>query len=302
MQEVAISALDGYPLGLSRFPAAGSGEGVVIIAGATGVAQRFYRRFAETAAKRGLETWTFDYRGVGRSAPSSLKYFRMSYFDWAELDLSAVIEHVADIHRAPVLLVGHSYGGHAIGLLPRTAQLEKVVTFGTGAGWDGWMPPLERLRVKLLWNVIGPLLVRSTGYLAWKRLGLGEDLPRDLFLQWRRWCQWPRYFFDDPALPALAERFAQVTTPIRAVNATDDAWAMPASRDAFMAAYKNAPVDLETVNPRDWNLKKIGHIGYFRPEAAALWEPNLRWLIDGRQNVSAAAIPVTVNTNAAQNT
>jgi len=279
MQELVLSALDGYPLGVTCFPAAGSGEGALVVAGATGVAQRFYRRFAETAAEHGFETWTFDYRGVGRSAPSTLRNFRMNYLDWAELDLSAVIQHVASIHRAPVAMVGHSYGGHAVGLLPRPDQLKKVVTFGTGAGWHGWMPPLERLRVKILWNVIGPALVHSTGYLAWKRLGLGEDLPRDLFLQWRRWCRWPRYFFEDPELPDLAERFAQVTTPIRAVNATDDAWAMPISRDAFMAAYKNAPVERVTVNPGDFGLTGIGHIGYFRPEASALWESNLNWLI-----------------------
>jgi predicted alpha/beta hydrolase len=110
---------------------------------------------------------------------------------------------------------------------------------------------------------------------------MGEDLPRDLFLQWRRWCQWPRYFFDDPDLPGLAEQFAAVRTPIRAVNAMDDRWAPPASRDAFMAAYRNAAVDAVTLEPRALGVASVGHLGYFRPPLASLWQDTLDWLRAG---------------------
>jgi predicted alpha/beta hydrolase len=175
-------------------------------------------------------------------------------------------------------MVGHSYGGHAFGLLPGHERVQRLATFATGAGWHGWMPPLERLRVKLLWNVVGPLLVRTTGYLAWSRLGLGEDLPRDVYLQWRRWCQWPRYFFEDPELPGLAEQFARVRIPIRAINATDDKWAPPASRDAFMAAYTGAQLECFTLEPGSIGMAAIGHMDYFRPQAVKLWAQTLDWL------------------------
>lgn len=62
------------------------------------------------------------------------------------------------------------------------------------------MSPGERLRVTIMWRVLGPLIVKAKGYLAWSLLGMGEDLPRDVFYQWRHWCQWPRYVFDDPGL------------------------------------------------------------------------------------------------------
>jgi predicted alpha/beta hydrolase len=99
-----------------------------------------------------------------------------------------ILDLVAARGDAPLRMVGHSYGGHALGLLPNHPQVQRLVTFATGAGWHGWMPPLERLRVHALWRVIGPLLVHTRGYLAWSALGLGEDLPRDVFYQWRRWC------------------------------------------------------------------------------------------------------------------
>jgi predicted alpha/beta hydrolase len=55
--------------------------------------------------------------------------------------------------------------------------VQRLATFATGAGWHGWMPPLERLRVKLLWNVVGPVLVRTTATLAWNRLGTRRGPP-----------------------------------------------------------------------------------------------------------------------------
>lgn len=276
--ELVVPAADGYPLGVTHVAPSGPAQGRLIVAGATGVPQRFYARFARFAAAQGIAVWMLDYRGVGASRPASLRDFRMDYLDWARLDLAALLDHVDGRGDGPLWMVGHSFGGHTIGLLPGHERIQRVVTFATGAGWHGWMPPLERLRVQFLWRVMGPLLVSATGYLAWSRLGLGEDLPRDLFHQWRRWCRWPRYFFEDPELPGLAEQFAEVRMPIRAVNALDDHWAPPASRDAFMAQYRNAPVDAVTLDPRKLGLRNIGHMGYFRPQALALWEDTLAWL------------------------
>jgi len=280
-EDIAFQASDGYTLRAKRFVPRGPAAGRLIVAGATAVPQGFYARFAATAAARGHEVWTLDYRGVGLSAPPTLRGFRMSYLDWAQLDLAALIDLVAARGDAPLRMVGHSYGGHALGLLPNHAKVQRLATFATGARWHGWMPPLERLRVHVLWRVIGPLLVQTRGYLAWSALGLGEDLPRDIFYQWRRWCGWPRYFFEDPALPDLAARFAAVRTPIRAVNAVDDKWATPASRDAFMAAYSGAPVERVTLEPRALGLREIGHMGYFRTPAAPLWDEALDWLEAG---------------------
>ena len=86
-ERVALSAADGYPITGMRYANAGPTRAHLIVAGATGVPQRFYRRFAEFAAAAGYSTMTLDYRGVGLSAPTTLKGFRMDYFDWGRLDL-----------------------------------------------------------------------------------------------------------------------------------------------------------------------------------------------------------------------
>jgi predicted alpha/beta hydrolase len=271
---LTLTAADGFQLGATRFEAVGERRGAIVVAGATAVPQGFYRRFADYAAQRGFAVLTFDYRGSGRSRPASLRGFRMDFRDWGRLDLAAAIEAMAQ-EGGPVHLVGHSYGGHALGLLPNHSLLTSAYGFGIGAGWHGWMPPLERIKVRLLWYVLLPALNALKGYTPMSWVGLGEDLPTDATRAWRRWCGFPRYFFDDPEAPGMAELFAKVTTPVTFANALDDLWALPRSREAFIWAYGNAPVTRIDIDPAPY--QGLGHMGYFRAKAEPLWDAALAY-------------------------
>ncbi len=276
-EQLTLHAADGYALSATRYPARAALRGHLVMASATGVPQGFYRRFAEFAAERGYNVMTLDYRGIGRSRPATLKGFRMDYLDWGRLDLAAAVEAMS-VPGLPLYVVGHSYGGHAFGLLPNHHKVDGLYTFATGAGWHGWMPLAERLRVLLMWNVVGPVLVRIKGYMAWSRLGMGEDLPIDVYRQWKRWCTFPRYFFDDPTMTHLTASYDSVRSPIMACNALDDLWAQPRSRDAFMAGYRNAPVHTADIDPATAGMGPIGHMGYFKQQCAPLWAAAIDWL------------------------
>lgn len=276
-ERVALVAADGYALTALRYAAPGRLLANLIVAGATAVPQGFYRRFAEFAASRGYETMTLDYRGIGLSAPLTLRGFRMDYGDWGRFDLAAAVESVRGSGQ-PLYVIGHSYGGHAFGFLPNHAHVRAFYTFGTGAGWHGWMPARERVRVLMLWHVLGPLLTTASGYLSWSRLGMGEDLPLDFYRQWKQWCRFPNFFFGDPAMHQVAQGFARVRTRMMAANAIDDRWSPPASRDAFITGYRNAVRETLDIDPARVGLPAIGHMGYFRPGAVRLWESSLAWL------------------------
>lgn len=273
---LTLDTRDGYPLTALRYAASGPPRGQLIVAGATGVPQLFYRHFAEFASSQGYTTLTLDYRGIGLSRLRSLKEFRMAYLDWAHQDLAAAVDSMAH-DSLPLFMLGHSFGGHAFGLLPNHDCVARFYTFATGAGWHGWMPPAERIKVSLMWHLVGPLLVRWHGYLAWSKLGMGEDLPLGVYRDWKHWCRFPRYFFDDPAMAHVAARFDQVTTPIVAANALDDLWAPPASRDAFMSGYRGTRWQGVDIDPQRIGLGAIGHMGYFRRTAQPLWHDVLRW-------------------------
>ena len=272
---LTLTTADGTHLSATRFPARAPLRGRIVMAGATAVPQGFYRRFAEHAASRGFETLTFDYRGIGRSAPPTLKGYRMDLLDWGRQDLAAAVDAMAG-SDVPLFLVGHSYGGHAFGLLPNHRHVAGFYVFGTGAGWHGWMPLGERLKVLAMWRLVLPLLTWWKGYCPWKLLGLGEDLPRDVFRQWRHWCGFRRYFFDDPAMQGIDASYARIRAPMVAANATDDLWALPASRDAFVWAYANAALTRRDIDPNAY-AGQIGHMGYFRSQAQPLWDETLDW-------------------------
>ena len=290
-EQVTLEAADGFRIAAEHQPAAAHTRAHVVVAGAVGVPQRFYRRFAAFAAAAGYATLTFDFRGLGRSAPRSLDGFRMDYFDWGRQDLAAAIAAMSR-PDVPLYVVGHSYGGHSFGLVPQPERVAAMFTFGTGAGWHGWMPPLERIRVLAMWHILGPLLTRWNGYLAWSLLGMGEDIPLDFYRSWKRWCRYPRYYFDDPSMAHIARRYERVRAPLMAANSTDDRWSPPASRDAFIAGYRNAARETADIEPARFGMKSIGHLGYFRPDAVRLWEYALAWLdaCSARTNAEQRAV------------
>lgn len=270
-----FSASDGYPLIGTLYTPEHGIKANIVLASATGVPQAFYRRFAEYATQFGYQVLTFDYRGVAQSAPKRLKGFKMSYLDWGTLDLAAAIDFLAQ-DPIPLFMVGHSYGGQALGLAPNHAKVTAMYCFGTGAGWHGYMPFKEKMKVQVIWNIIFPPMVAVTGYLPWSKLNMGADLPIGVYQQWRKWCKNPTYFFADPEQHALIAQYAQVKTPIYAVSALDDDWALPNSRHAFMQHYRQAPMQFINISASDYGLKEIGHMGYFRKGAEKIWDEILQ--------------------------
>ena len=280
-QAEVIQTADNYSLSALHYESKESCTIRVLVAGATGVPQLFYRKLAMFLADRGHSVLTFDFRGVGKSKQSSLKGFDASFIDWATIDLAAALAW--SLERGRTLVVGHSFGGHAFGFLEQANETCGLYTFGTGAGWHGYMPLFDNLRARLLWNVLGPISTTWTGYLPSKRLGLGEDLPLGVYRQWKTWCSHPKYFFGDPEFKH-EEQFASVRVPIVAVSSLDDPWAPPVSRDAFMAGYPQAPYTPIDVVPSE----PIGHMGYFRSgPGEPLWQDLASWLA----NRSEIAVP-----------
>ena len=133
-----------------------------------------------------------------------------------------------------------------------------------------------------------PALVTIKGYQAWNWLGLGEDLPKGVYRDWKHWCRFPRYFFEDPKMAWLNDHFAAVRTPIVGAVSLDDLWAGPESRDAFMSAFTNAAYQPRDIDPKALGLKPLGHMGYFRPYAEPLWRDALDWFASQPQAAAAA--------------
>ncbi len=253
---------------------------LVIIHPATAVVQTFYHAFAAYLYGQGFNVLTYDFRGTGQSTSGTLCNCNVSMSDWIEQDAGCITAWARS--RFPglsLLAVGHSVGGHAVLLSPATRHLQAAVIVASHAGVTRSIKQTaEKVRVWCLLRVLGPLLCRLFGYMPAKRLGLGEDLPAPVMLQWGRWSAMPGYFYDDPAWDAR-RRAAGVTLPLMVMGFDDDPWANPEAITRLIEPVQNARIDRREIRHADFGLSSVGHMGFFRARCAeTLWPIVGQWL------------------------
>jgi predicted alpha/beta hydrolase len=284
--DIIVPAVDGYPLAATLFLPRGPKRYAVLINSATATPRKIYRGFAASLAQRGAAVLTYDYRGIGGSRgkdgsnrPKSLAGFKASMADWAALDITAAVSWMRErYHGLPLSYVGHSFGGQALGLLTNNAEVSRALLVASQAAYWKLMAAPECYRVWAYLNLVGLPLTNVFGYApGWS--GIGEDLPKNVFLQWTRWVMSPRYLFDDKTLPGL-ENFANYRGELRALCFADDAWATQRAVGLLCTGFSAIEPDIITIRPSDIGVARIGHFGFFRPEHRyRLWSDVAAWLL-----------------------
>jgi predicted alpha/beta hydrolase len=287
IDDITFPAKDGYLLGASLFLPRGAKRHAVLINSATAVPRKIYRGFAGYLARRGCAVLTYDYRGtgdsrqkavVGYNQPKSLVGFKASMSDWAALDVTAAVAWMRERYKAlPLNYVGHSFGGQALGLLPDNTEVSRALLIAAQAAYWKLMASPERYRVYAFLNYVGVPLTTLLGYApGWS--GIGEDLPKEVFLQWVRWVMSERYMFTDPNLPGLTN-FANYKGAMRALCLSDDPWATRPAVELLCSGFTAIKPEIITVTPADAGVSKIGHFGFFRPEHRdTLWRGAAEWI------------------------
>jgi predicted alpha/beta hydrolase len=280
LSQHTISAGDGATFVLRTFNPEAAPAAVVIIPSAMGVAQGYYQRFAEWLSQQGFAVISFDYRGIGLSAPPSLRGYKATIFDWVR-DCEAVIDFAHQHHPNLALhWLGHSLGGQLLGLIRNRDRIHRVMTVATGNGYwreNSW--PTKRV-VWWMWFVAVPLATRITGYFPGKRLRKVGNLPLGVIRQWRRWCLNPEYVVGVEG-GEVREQYSSVRLPMMSVSFTDDEMMSERSIRSLHCLYSNAPVEFRRIAPRDVGVSRIGHFGFFRPQfETTLWPLVREWLAD----------------------
>jgi predicted alpha/beta hydrolase len=263
-------------------PPDGRAIGAVLIGGAMGVRQAFYRPFAQWLAEQGYVVATFDYRGVGESRGASLRGFDADLFAWARDTDAALDALAARAGEVPLYVVGHSLGAQLPGLLKNRDRIAGLVSIAAGSGyWRDNAPRLKRT-VLYFWHVLVPVATALFGYFPGARLKKVGDLPRGVVLQWRRWCLHPRYHVGAEG-SAVREQFEAVRFPLVALSLTDDELMTERGTHVLVDCYANAPRRVERVAPADVAARRIGHFGFFRDAfAPTLWARTAGWLTEFR--------------------
>ena len=175
-----LIARDGYRLGATLFRPAAPAERAALILPATGVPQAYYGKFAAFLAGRGFTVLTFDYRGIGRSLHASVRSVKAGMRDWALLDAAAAFEFLEkEVAPARLMVVGHSFGGQALGLLPRPERIAAALTVGSQSGyWKHW-PALGRAWMWPATHLGLPVVPRLLGHFGFFREAFRDTLWRE---------------------------------------------------------------------------------------------------------------------------
>ncbi|AXK55124.1 alpha/beta hydrolase family protein [Pseudomonas protegens] len=277
-------AADGVLLGgfTWRHPSADPARPVVIINAATSVRCRYYFRFADYLFANGFDVMTYDYRGIGESRRGSLKGFKASWSDWGALDFEAMLQRAQrEFPGQPIDVVGHSFGGCAVGLAASAGVIRRVATMGAQfAYWRDYEP---RLRWRMLgkWHVLMPLLTGLYGYFPGKRLGWMEDTPAGVVRDWA--TPHPRYEGRPSGRRLAAKRsgqpFAHVSAAILAISVSDDPFGTVTAIERLLGYFSNSPRTHLRLHPEDIGEAEIGHFAFFHSRfESRLWPLLLHWL------------------------
>jgi predicted alpha/beta hydrolase len=127
------------------------------------------------------------------------------------------------------------------------------------------MPPL--------WFLLIPIIVAMYGYANAEKIGQGENLPKGVALQWRKWCINPNYFEDHFKNSSTKLFFDKYVIPLKSIQIDDDPIATKITANKLVGYFKNAKIEVETISPLKMGVRKIGHTGFFsRKFKDTLWK------------------------------
>lgn len=281
-ENISVTCSDNVELkGLLLIPE--NPKGVVQFNTGTGAKKEFYLSFLEYLTENGYICCLWDYRGSGDSAPKSLKNCDYTFSDYGVKDMPAIKNYLrVRFPNLPFLVVAHSAGGQQWGFVEDQSDVKGFLGFAISTGYAPGQPFPFRLQSNYFFYVFTPLSILFTGYIAAKRFGHMEDLPKNVVLEWKKWCAKPNYLFNEKFMGKTVPtgQFKNYTFPIHIIWTPDD----PISNKNTIPAYwknveSSAGIVFQEAKAQQYNTKLIGHFGFFKKDMKdSLWKEALQKL------------------------
>jgi predicted alpha/beta hydrolase len=265
-EPLELRTKDGTSLACTLHEPEGKAFGQLILAHAMFARQSAFVRpggLAERFRARGWRVLTFDFRGHGQSGTAASKGGTWSYDDLVREDLPAVVEALrARRKRGPIVVLGHSLGGH-VALAAQGSGRLRADAFVT-VGCNLWLRELATSRaLRLIEAASLELFLRVAvrrGYFPARALRLGSDdeaLPyvRDL----HRFANqgWRSADGRDDYLANLG----RVDVPVYAIASTGDRLNARPERVRAFHALCCGPTEVDVVRRSDDGSAAPDHAG-----------------------------------------
>ncbi len=270
-----IRTKDGRMISATHYLPVESNGKNIIVAPAAYLTQREYRAFAGYFQQLGYNVITFDYRGVGDSAPQHLKGFDARLQQWAVQDADAVIRFIRNsFPNRELIYIGHGIGGELIGLAQASQYINKLVLASSALSCKRLWSWKGRMRITLL-KTIGRISNMWLGYFPGKRLGFPRDLPKGVVYEWADWCDKPNGLFD--VFPE--NNYRKLSIPLFAFSFSND-WKTPEKGvKGLLSYFSSASITWYHDHPHNQGLKKSRQSCFFDLQMKdTLWIKLDRWL------------------------
>jgi len=251
-------------------------QGKVILIGPSVLArQDHYHEIAAFLQAQGYAVITFDYRGVGLSAPVRLRGYKARMQQWAMQDMDAVIRYARNrFPNQEIVFIGHGVGGELIGLSPASQYINRLVLVNSALTCKKLWPWKDRMRMVFL-KSFARVSSSLLGYFPGKRSGISDNLPKGVMYEWMDWCSSNNGLFDQFS----DINYRKLEVPLLMISFTDD-WRSPRKAvEALLHYFPATQVTWHHFKPGDVGRKKIGHLGPFdKCNKEGIWNPLLVWL------------------------
>src|SRR5512144_1624099 len=122
-----IRTIDGTWIWISSFGPEFSNGKIIVVGPGVGLTQEYYYLFADYLQEQGFTVITFDFRGVGQSAPQKLNGYEANVHQWAAHDINAVLLYARQhFPGKEIIYIGHCISGEIIGLAPGSQYINKI--------------------------------------------------------------------------------------------------------------------------------------------------------------------------------
>ena len=287
-QSETIRTKDGNQISARIYRPSGGLDKVIIISASADVTQNFYEDFAAYLVENTIAVITFDFRGIGASAPKVLKGFEATLENWAQQDLDAILRHAKNLFpQQELILIGHGVGGEILGLAPASQFASRIILVNCALSCTRLRHWKDRIGMTTMKKFM-KLSSWTFGYFPGKKFGILNNLPKGVLGEWINWCDNPNGLFDD--LPDYNYRKLQV--PLLALSFSDDWRSQETGVKELLQHFVSASIQHYHINPQQVAIKSVGHSGFFLLQSKKqLWPLLLNWV----EGVSSETVLSSLN-------
>lgn len=279
-KKIKINTTKGHSISATEFYSEkGNGE-TILITSATGVLQKYYSKFASFFARKGYVVYTFDYNGIGSSGGTikQLKKNTSTLKEWGSIDQAAITLYAKQKNpNNKLTVITHSIGGQIVGFNGNYKMIDKLILVASQSGYWNLFSGTHKLKMFLFWCAILPVSTKIYGYFPAKKIGLFENLPKNMSYEWAKWGTKKNYFMH--YYSETEYFFHKINIPTLSYSFPKDYYAPKAAVDWLTKQYGSTKTKRIHYTPAAADLSKLKHFGFFRAHFKdSLWKTTEEWI------------------------